>query len=77
MTEEGRSIARSLIRSHGLWETYLCGKMRFYAEGEHYSVHRLEHVTDKAMQAKLVEEAGHPIQDPHHKTIPGMSPRLS
>jgi manganese/zinc/iron transport system permease protein len=70
LTEEGRGIARSLVRSHRLWETYLCDKLGFCADGVHYSAHRLEHVTDKAMQDKLLEEAGHPVQDPHHRNIP-------
>ncbi len=70
LTEEGRGLARSLVRSHRLWETYLCNKMGFCAEDVHYSAHRLEHVTDKALQDQLVEEAGYPFQDPHRKTIP-------
>jgi len=70
LTEEGRRMARSLIRSHRLWETYLCDQMGFCAEGVHYSAHRLEHVTDKALQDRLVEEAGHPVQDPHRRHIP-------
>ncbi len=70
LTEEGRSMARSLVRSHRLWEAYLCDKMGFCAGDVHYSAHRLEHVTDQAMQDKLVEESGHPAQDPHQRTIP-------
>ena len=70
LTEEGRGMARSLIRSHRLWEAYLCDKMGFCAGDVHYSAHRLEHVTDQAMQDKLVEESGHPAQDPHQRTIP-------
>lgn len=60
LTEEGRDIARSLIRSHRLWETYLCDKMGFCTDGVHYSGYRLKHITDKALQDKLVEEAGYP-----------------
>jgi len=70
LTEEGRSMARSLVRSHRLWEAYLCDNMGFCAGDVHYSAHRLEHVTDKAMQDKLVEESGRPAQDPHQRNIP-------
>jgi len=70
LTEEGLGMARSLIRSHRLWEAYLCDKMGFCTEGVHYSAHRLEHVTDQSMQDRLIEEAGHPVQDPHHRNIP-------
>jgi manganese/zinc/iron transport system permease protein len=36
----------------------------------HASAHRLEHVTDPAMQAELDRAAGHPVRDPHDKKIP-------
>jgi manganese/zinc/iron transport system permease protein len=70
LTRQGRDHARNLVRTHRLWETYLCDKMGFCAEGVHYSAHRLEHVTDKLLQDKLVEEAGHPVRDPHRRIIP-------
>jgi manganese/zinc/iron transport system permease protein len=70
LTADGRGAARSLVRSHRLWETYLCDQMGFCAEGVHYSAHQLEHVTDPAMQARLEEETGHPRKDPHQRRIP-------
>jgi Mn-dependent DtxR family transcriptional regulator len=70
LTEGGRAAARSLVRSHRLWEAYLCDKLGFCAEGVHYSAHQLEHVTDEIMQERLQEETGHPIHDPHRRRIP-------
>jgi len=70
LTEEGRRTARSLVRSHRLWEAYLCDRMGFCAADVHEAAHRLEHVTGPAMQAQLAEAAGHPTRDPHDRRIP-------
>ncbi|MFZ5571113.1 MAG: metal ABC transporter permease [Thermodesulfobacteriota bacterium] len=70
LTESGLQAAANLIRSHRLWETYLCEKMGFCEAEAHYSAHRLEHVTDKDMQEKLQSASNYPTRDPHQKVIP-------
>jgi manganese/zinc/iron transport system permease protein len=70
LTKAGLQSAANLIRSHRLWETYLCDKMGFCAADAHFSAHRLEHVTDTAMQKQLQSAANYPTMDPHQKAIP-------
>jgi manganese/zinc/iron transport system permease protein len=70
LTEQGSRMARNLVRSHRLWEVYLCDKLGFCMENVHYAAHQLEHVTDPGLQERLLEEAGHPMQDPHRRSIP-------
>jgi manganese/zinc/iron transport system permease protein len=70
LTDTGLGESAGIIRSHRLWESYLCGKMRYCMASVHASAHRLEHVTDPAMQAELDRAAGHPVRDPHDKKIP-------
>jgi manganese/zinc/iron transport system permease protein len=66
----GLEAGRNLIRSHRLWEAYLCDKKGFCETDLHYTAHQLEHFTDPDMQRALVEEAGDPTHDPHHRRIP-------
>jgi manganese/zinc/iron transport system permease protein len=70
LTESGLSSAANLIRSHRLWESYLCGQMGLCDAEAHYSAHQLEHVTDEVMQERLKSAANYPTRDPHQKVIP-------
>ena len=71
LTSTGRDTGRSLVRSHRLWETYLCEKMGYCdATAVHRNAHRLEHYTDRALQNELDEVTGHPEFDPHRRPIP-------
>ncbi len=70
LTETGIRQAKRLIRSHRLWETYLCERMGFCNAEAHYSAHRLEHITDPGMQTRLADASGNPTLDPHQKQIP-------
>jgi Mn-dependent DtxR family transcriptional regulator len=70
LTAAGLEAGRSLIRSHRLWEAYLCDRMGYCAEDVHLHAHRLEHFTDPDMQAQLDEAAGHPSRDAHDPIIP-------
>jgi len=70
LSEAGVHEARDLVRSHRLWESYLCDAMGYCLEDVHRSAHKLEHFTDSDMQEELGEVTGHPSQDPHHREIP-------
>ena len=70
LTAEGFRQARQLIRSHRLWESFLCGQMGYCETAVHNPAHQLEHFTDAAMQSGLADAADRPQQDPHHRTIP-------
>ena len=70
LTESGVSEGKNLIRSHRLWESYLCDNLGVCATDVHFQAHQLEHFTDPALQSQLDKETGHPEVDPHEKQIP-------
>jgi len=70
LTASGEAAGRGLIRSHRLWETYLCNVMGYCDADAHRHAHRFEHVTGVDVQQKLSEVTGHPDRDPHQKPIP-------
>lgn len=70
LTGAGLRESAGIIRSHRLWESYLCDRMGYCAPSVHHAAHRLEHVTDPAMQAELHRAAGRPERDPHDRKIP-------
>ena len=66
LTDQGRSIATTLVRSHRLWEVYLD---KHYPQDKyqlHHSASRLEHVTTESMQSAL----GDAKTDPHGSNVP-------
>jgi manganese/zinc/iron transport system permease protein len=71
LTAAGVMEGRGVVRSHRLWESYLCDKLGACARDVHYQAHQLEHFTDGPMQAELDRQAGHPRVDPHDRPIPG------
>lgn len=71
LSEGGRSHARSLIRAHRLWESYLDKHFVLPADHLHASAEQLEHVTDAAFQHRLETDVDSPEKDPHGKSIPG------
>jgi len=70
LTDKGLGESAGIIRSHRLWESYLCERMGYCMTSVHASAHRLEHVTDPEMQAALHRAAGRPTRDPHDRKIP-------
>lgn len=71
LTASGMEAGQSLVRSHRLWETYLCGKMGYCEADVHRQAHHLEHYTDPDMQEQLGRVTGNPTRDPHEREIPG------
>ncbi len=70
LTDSGLKAGTELIRSHRLWESYLCDKMGFCVEDVHYTAHQLEHFTDEKLQTALEAATGSPEKSPHHRSIP-------
>jgi manganese/zinc/iron transport system permease protein len=70
LTSEGEQEGRGLIRSHRLWESYLCERLGACETDVHLTAHKLEHFTDPSMQTQLEQESGHPSKDPHQRHIP-------
>lgn len=70
LSETGRQVARELVRSHRLWESYLSTHFELSALREHRSAHQLEHYIDPALREELAQELGAPATDPHGRSIP-------
>lgn len=70
LSDEGRTRAVALVRSHRLWEAWLERSLGIAPDHVHDTAMRLEHITDQAMQKRLAREAGEPTADPHGKRIP-------
>ena len=70
LSKKGREQAKSLIRSHRLWEAYLEKYVGLDPSHVHPSAEQLEHFTDSLLVQKLTEETGNPKKDPHGENIP-------
>jgi manganese/zinc/iron transport system permease protein len=69
LTEGGRAKARSLVRTHRLWETYLVNELGMRPDHVHTTAEALEHVTSVEMAQELRERTSE-ATDPHGKPIP-------
>lgn len=70
LTDKGMSRARSLVRTHRLWERFLTDEGGRPWDAVHAEAHRLEHFTPEAVTERLAEHLGHPERDPHGAPIP-------
>lgn len=69
LTESGRRLGRTLIRSHRLWERYMADTAGLRPDHTHEPAETLEHVTDAGMEQRLAAE-GAGETDPHGREIP-------
>lgn len=69
LTEAGREAARSIIRSHRLWESYLHTHTTLPLDHLHEPSHRVEHFLTPELQGQLAQELT-PSCDPHGAAIP-------
>lgn len=70
LTDRGRDVARRLVRSHRLWETYLVQHLGMPLDHVHEPAHRVEHYIDEKMQRELEAEIDPTAGDPHGREIP-------
>ena len=70
LTDAGRQAARSLIRAHRLWESYLDTYFDLPRDHLHEAAERMEHFLDPELQAELDAELAGRAVDPHGKQIP-------
>ncbi|MGB5986969.1 MAG: metal ABC transporter permease [Desulfobacterales bacterium] len=70
LTAAGLKNAQNLIRSHRLWEVYLCEQKGYCDLDAHFQAHQLEHFTGLELQNQLVRVTGDPRLDPHSRNIP-------
>lgn len=74
LTDAGRQLAGSLVRSHRLWERFLEKNFELPLDHLHEPASRIEHFIGPDLQAKLAAELDRPGVDPHGRTIPPPSP---
>ena len=70
LTDRGRTTARSLVRSHRLWESYLQKHFALPQDHLHEPAHRAEHYIDSGIRSELTDELAAPEHDPHGRLIP-------
>ena len=70
LTERGRRLGRSLVRSHRLWEAYLDQHFDLPADHLHEPAERIEHYIGPALQDELAAALRTPERDPHGSAIP-------
>jgi manganese/zinc/iron transport system permease protein len=69
LTAPGQSDARSLVRSHRLWESYLARHTDLPADHLHEPAERMEHFVTPGIEADLMRDLGD-ASDPHGREIP-------
>ncbi len=72
LTDRGMNYARSLVRSHRLWEAYLQEHFDLNADHLHDPAEDMEHFIGPELQQRITEELAAPAEDPHGRTIPLM-----
>ena len=75
LTDEGRSIATSIVRRHRLAERLLVDVIGLEWEKVHKEADRWEHAISAEVEEKLVQLLGDPATCPHGNPIPGSKHR--
>jgi acyl-CoA synthetase (AMP-forming)/AMP-acid ligase II len=70
LTAAGQAAARSLIRAHRLWESYLDTHFDLPRDHLHDAAERMEHFLGTELQEELAAELADRATDPHGKAIP-------
>ena len=70
LTEDGRSYAARIVRSHRLWERYLADRTNVEPAEWHQEAERHEHLMSADATEALSSRMGHPRYDPHGDPIP-------
>ncbi|WP_310593965.1 metal-dependent transcriptional regulator [Flavobacterium sp.] len=70
LTENGRLMAKMIVRKHRLWEVFLVEKLDFTWDEVHDVAEQLEHIRSEKLIDKLDDFLGHPTEDPHGDPIP-------
>ena len=70
LTESGQAVARSIVRSHRLWESFLGHHFDLPLDHLHAPASRMEHFIGPELQQELIKELEQPSLDPHGRSIP-------
>ena len=68
LTEQGKTKAAELVRSHRLWEQYLVTEAGLDMSRIHDKAEKMEHFTDRSLREQL--DKSKPDADPHGSPIP-------
>lgn len=69
LTTKGQEVARSLVRTHRLWESFLVAELGLRADHVHHRAMELEHYTSQAIAEGLAKTVPSET-DPHKRRIP-------
>lgn len=72
LTPHGQTIAREIVRSHRLWESYLVDAGGLRPDHVHEPAELLEHLRTPDADRRLVPESS-ATRDPHNRPIPPVS----
>jgi ABC-type Mn2+/Zn2+ transport system permease subunit len=70
LTDQGRRLAQSLVRSHRLWEAFLVKHFHLPLDHVHEPAERIEHYIGPQLQERLAAELRDAGVDPHGREIP-------
>lgn len=73
LSAAGRERARSVVRTHRLWESYLVERLGLQVDHVHDTAMELEHFTAPNLAEKLAKRVPNQEFDPHGKLIPSDS----
>ena len=73
LTVEGRAQATRVMRKHRLAECLLVDVIGLEWEFVHEEACRWEHVISEAVERRLLEVLGHPVESPYGNPIPGLA----
>jgi manganese/zinc/iron transport system permease protein len=77
LTERGREAARSLVRAHRLWESFLDENFQLPLDHLHEPAQRIEHYLGPQLQERVAAELRKPNLDPHGRKIPPLPSPLA
>jgi manganese/zinc/iron transport system permease protein len=70
LTDTGRELARSIVRSHRLWESYLGKETELPLDHLHEPAERMEHFIGRQLQEQIAAALPDDARDPHGREIP-------
>lgn len=71
LTDDGRSLARTMVRRHRLAERFLTDILKLSWAEAHHEAGKWEHVISPRVEQAIVEQLGDPTTCPHGNPIPG------
>ena len=77
LTEQGVSMALSVLRKHRLWELFLVNTLGLSWDEVHREAENLEHISSDFLIDKIDKHLGYPKFDPHGAPIPDKNGKVT